>query len=233
MTIWLRQLAACMLLAVALAGCGPSEAEQRKAFIEFLQKDVMTRPGARMVRPSEEKQKSFGDYARHYAVITDFHDRMDKSIARPMQEAMARGLPRTIEEVVNRKGDIATVRTTLLKLRDALDQSLSTAEAERAALKQPADLAASYGPAYDKLVTQPTTVFRQVFPTADEAFDAIISFATLIETNRGAIKLSGSQMEVSNAALREKIQSAMTAMNTKQRAINEAQQKVRAALFGN
>lgn len=233
MTNWLRHLAACLMAGLLLSACGPGEAEQRKAFIEFLQKEVMTRPGARMARPNEEKQKSFGDYAKHYAVITDFHDRMDKSIARPMQEAMARGVPRTIEDVVNRKGDIAAVRTTLLTLRDALDKSLATADAERAALKQPADLAAAYGPAYDKLVTTPTSVFRQVFPTADEAFSAILAFADLVESNRGAIKLSGSQMEVANPALREKIQSAMTAMNAKQRAINEAQQKVRATLFGN
>jgi hypothetical protein len=215
-----------------LAACSPSESDQRKAFIAFLQTEVLARPGVRLPKPDAEKQKSFGDYAGHYAVITRFHERMDASVARPMQETLGKSMPRSIEEVVTRKADLAAVRTGLTGMREALEQAMATAAAEKAALKQPGDLADVYGAAYDKLVVQPGASFKEVFPTADDAFGAILALANLIEANRAAIKLNGSQMEISNPALRGRVQAALEAMNAKQRGMTEAQQKLRRAVYG-
>jgi hypothetical protein len=232
MRIWLRTFVVGIVITMALAACSPSESDQRKAFIAFLQAEVLAKQGVRLPKPDAEKQKSFGDYAGHYAVITRFHERMDASVAKPMQENLAKSMPRSIEEVVARKADIAAVRTGFTGMRGALEQTLATAATEKAALKQPEDLATVYTAAYDKLVIQPGTTFKEVFPTADDAFGAILALADLIEANRGAIKLSGSQMEISNAALRGRVQAALEAMNAKQRGMNEAQQKLRRVMYG-
>lgn len=225
-------LMTCLMAGLLLSACSPSEVDQRKAFIAFLQTDVLPKQGARMPQPNAEKLKPFGDYAGHYAVITRFHERMNNSVANPMQEAMAKGMPRSIEEVVTRKADIAAVRAGFVKMKEALDQAAAAADAERAALKQPDDLASVYGATYDKLVTQPVATFREIFPPTDEAFGAVLAMAELIEANRPAIKLSGSQIEISNAALRSKVQVAMTAMAAKQRSMVEAQQKLRRLVYG-
>jgi hypothetical protein len=232
MVSWFKHLSVCLVAALVLSACSPSEADQRKAFIAFLQTDVLSRQGARVPRPDAEKQKPFGEYAAHYAVITRFHDRMDASVAKPMQQAMANAMPRSIEEVVARKADIVTVRAGFTGMLEALNQSVAVADSERAALKQPDDLASVYAAAYDKLVTQPATTFREIFPPTDEAFGAVLALAELIERNRGEIKLRGSQVEVANAALRAKVQDAMSAMSSKQRAMTEAQQKLRRVLYG-
>lgn len=232
MTSWLRTFAVCLVAGLALAACSPSEADQRKAFIAFLKEDVLSKQGARVPRPDAEKQKPFGDYAGHYAVITRFHDRMDTSVAKPMQEAMAKGMPRSIEDVVMRKADIAAVRVGFSGMRQALEQSAAATESERAALKQPEDLASVYAATYDKLVTQPVATFREIFPPTDEAFAAILALAELIEANRPGIKLNGSQIEIQNAALRDKVQAALTAMSSKQRSMVEAQQKLRRLVYG-
>jgi hypothetical protein len=232
MPAWIRAIAACLFAGLLLAGCGPSEGDQRKAFIAFLQSEVMSRPGARLPRPDAEKQKAFGDYADHYAVITRFHERMDTTVAKPMQQAMGGGMPRSIEEVVSRKADIAAVRAGFGTMRKALDEAHAATEAERAALKQPADLKPVYAAAFDKLVTVPVTTFREIFPPTDEAFAAILAMAEVIESNRASIKLSGSQIEIANPALRAKVQEAMSAMSGKQRAMTEAQQTLRRVLYG-
>ncbi|MDR6871467.1 hypothetical protein J2Y55_002479 [Bosea sp. BE125] len=224
---------ACLFAAVLLSACSPSEADQRKAFIAFLRDDVLSKTGLRLPQPDAEKQKSFGAYAEHYAVITRFHERMNASVAKPMQETLAKSMPRSIEDIVTRKADLVTVRSGFVGMREALDQALAAAGSEKAALKQPEDLASVFAAVYDKAVTAPTTAFRQVFPTADDAFAAIIALADLIESNRKAIKLNGSQMEISNPALRTKVQAALEAMNAKQRGMTEAQQTLRRAVFGN
>jgi hypothetical protein len=228
----LLTLMSCLLAGLLLAACGPSEADQRKAFIAFLQTDVLPRQGARVPQPGDDKLKSFGDYAKHYAVITRFHERMNTSVATPMQEALGKGMPRSIEEVIARKADLAAVRAGFVKMRDALNAAYVAAEVERTALVQPPELAGVYMAVYDKLVVQPVTTFREIFPPTDDAFAAVLDLAELIETNRSAIRLSGSQMEINNQALRGKVQAAMTAMTSKQRAMIDAQQKLRRLVFG-
>jgi hypothetical protein len=227
-----RTILACLAVSLALAACGPSEPDQRKAFIAFLQTEVLPRPGARVPNPNAEKQKTFGDYAGHYAVITRFHERMNASVATPMQQAMTNGVPRSIAEVVSRKADLAAVRAGFGAMRTALDEALAATEAERAALKQPDDLRTVYASVYDKLVTQPVTVFREIFPPTDDAFAAILAMAELVEGNKQAIRLNGSQLEVTNPALRARVQAALEAMASKQRAMTEAQQKMRRVLYG-
>lgn len=233
MQVGLRSLLACLLATMLLAACGPSEPDQRKAFIGFLQTEILARPGVRLPRPDAEKQKSFGDYAGHYTVIQRFHERMNATVAKPMQEATAKVAPRSIEDVVARKSEIAAVRAGFSQMRQALDAALATAESERAALKQPEDLAKVYAGAYQKLVTEPVATFREVFPVTDETFAAMLALADLIEANKAAIRVSGSQVDVRNAALRNRVQAAITAMNAKQSAMTAAQQKLRQMVYGN
>lgn len=232
MPTWFRSTIIALLAGLLLAACSPGEADQRKAFIAFLQTEVLAQPGVRLPRPDAEKQKSFGDYAAHYAIIPRFHDRMNESVAKPMQQALAGSMPRSIEEVVNRKADLAAVRAGFVKMREALDAATTEADKERAALKQPDDLSSVYGQAYAKLVTQPAGTFREVFPITDETFGAILDLANLIEANKAAIKLNGSQIQIANPALQAKVQAALTAMSAKQQAMNAAQQKLRSAVYG-
>jgi len=232
MASWLKHVTVGLVMALALAACSPSESDQRKAFIAFLQTDVLPKPGARVPQPDAEKLKSFGDYAGHYGVITRFHERMNTSVAKPMQEAMAKGMPRSIEEVVTRKADITAIRAGFVEMKAALEQSVAAADTERAALKQPDDLASVFAQTYEKLVTQPVATFREIFPPTDAAFGAVLAMADLVESNRAAIKLTGSQIEIKDAALRARVQAALTAMSDRQRAMIEAQQKLRQMVFG-
>ena len=229
---WFRALLTLLTIGFALSACSPSETDQRKAFISFLQNDVLSQKSMRVPRPDAEKQKSFGDYAKAYAIITDFHGRMDESVAKPMQEALAKTMPRSIVEVVERKADIATVRAGFARMKDALEQSAAKAEQDKAALKLPDDLAPVYAAAFDKLVTKPVAVFREIFPTTDDAFAAILGVAELIEANRAKVQFSGSQIQVKDPALLTRLQQALNAMNGKQSAMAAAQQKLRQLAYG-
>jgi Protein of unknown function (DUF3053) len=73
--------AMCIVFAAALAGFswGNSEADQRKAFIAFLQ-DINNRPGIHYLVPNADDEKAFGPYLQHYAIILDFTKDMNATM---------------------------------------------------------------------------------------------------------------------------------------------------------
>lgn len=228
----LLRAAALAVATLVLAACGQSESDQRAAFIGFLEKDVLSRPGARVPALTEERRKALGDYAGQYEIITRFHETMNRSVAAPMQEAISRAAPGSIEEIVKRRADVEAVRGGLAKIREALDSAYAGAERERAALKQPDDLAVVYRKVFDKLVAKPVAAVREMFPAADDATGSVLAFADLIEKNKAQIKLSGSLVEVKDAKLRAKVQEAMNAFNAKRQRINEVTANMRKAFYG-
>ena len=77
-------IAALIALAAPLAACGDGEAEQRKAFIGFLQ-DINGRSGVHFLVPTAADEKAFGPYLQQYAIIMDY----DKDMKAPMDDFAA------------------------------------------------------------------------------------------------------------------------------------------------
>lgn len=231
MARWSRPVAV-VLAGLLLAACGPSEPEQRRAFIDFLETKVLVEPALRVPTLDDERARTFGDYAEQYRVITRFQKAMNDSVAKPMQEVVARGAPRSIEDLIDRRKDIEAVRSGLAAMRQALDRAKADADAERATLKQPGRLAEVYGAAYDKLVTDPAKAFAEVFPPADDAMASVIALADLIEANRASITLSGSVVDVKDPALSKKLDAAIAEVNGKRDGMTGAVMKIRRIYSG-
>jgi hypothetical protein len=221
----------CVAL-LALTACGNSEADQRKAFTEFLQTRILDRKGARVPQLTEENKKAFGDYAAHYAIITGFHDQMNASVGPGISKVLAAGSMTSIGQVVSRKDDIVTARQTLVSLRTTLDTALADAEKAHAALKQPADLKIVYDKAFDKVVTAPTNAFRDIWPAVDSTFEDIIKFADFLSANSGKIKLNGPIAEVSDPKLLAQVNAQVAAMQKHSGDIQHAQRKLREVMYG-
>ena len=219
-------------VAVALAGCGDKEATQRAAFITFLQTRVLDRPGVRVPQPTEEQKKTFGEYAQHYAVITEFNEGMNQSVSKPMNEIMNRGALRSISDVVARRDDLKVAREGIGTLRKALDTQLTKADAARAQLKQPADLKAVFDQAYERTVAQPASTFTEVFPALDAVFDGAIKVADFIAQNRSKISLNGAQVTVTDPAVQKELNAMLQQLNTNSAAIATAQRKLQAMVRG-
>jgi hypothetical protein len=223
----------CVLaLGVAMAGCGDKEAAQRTAFITFLQTRVLDRPGVRVPQPTEEQKKSFGEYAQHYAVITEFNEGMNQSVSKPMNEIMGRGALRSISDVVSRRDDLKIAKDGIVNLRKALDTQIAKADAARAQLKQPADLKAVFDQAYERTVTQPASTFTEVFPALDTVFDGAIKVADYIAQNKSKISLNGVQVTVTDPAVQKELNAMLQQLNTHSAAIATAQRKLQAMVRG-
>ena len=235
MRTFIRRLGALSLLmafSLALVACGNKEAEQRKAFTAFLQTRVLDKPGLRVPTPSEEQKTSFGDYAKHYAVITDFNEGMNKSVSQPMGEVMAKGALRSIADLSSRRDDLKAAKDGLAGLRSALDQQLAKADAARAQLKQPDDLKQVYDKAYEKTVTTPSATFKEVFPALDTVFDSALAIGDFMEKNKSKIQVSGSSVAVTDPAVQAELNKMLQQLNGQSAAINAAQQKMQAVVRG-
>ena len=68
--------ALCAAPTLLLTGCF-SEPKERKAFIEFLDKEVLSARGMSYPVPNEGKRQTFGDYAKHYDVVVQFIEKME------------------------------------------------------------------------------------------------------------------------------------------------------------
>src|SRR5215469_6459699 len=109
--------ASALLVVFLLTGCD-NEPAQRKAFIEFLRTRIIDKPGLHVPHLTPDEAKSFGDYAKQYAIITDFNDGLDRSVAKPMAEAINRGAVRSLDDVVTRHADFVAARDGIGQLRD-------------------------------------------------------------------------------------------------------------------
>ena len=225
-------LAFGLVLSMLLVACGNKEAEQRSAFIAYLQTRVLDKPGLRVPTPTAEEKASFGDYAQHYAVITDFNEGMNKSVSQPMTQVMAKGALRSLADLPARRDDLKAAKEGLGGLRTALDQQLAKADAARAQLKQPDDLKQVYAKAYEKTVTTPATTFKEVFPPVDAVIDSALAIADFMEKNKSKLRVSGGTLTVTDPAVGDELNKMAQQMGKQSAAINTAQDKMRAVMRG-
>ncbi len=209
--------ALCLLFAATLAGFswGNSEADQRKAFIAFLQ-DINNRPAGHVLVPSANDEKAFGPYLPHYAIILDFN----KDLAVSMQDFLAQMTkfgfgpspnPRTIEQIAAAPADLTTIKDIIVKMQQAIETRLAKVNAERAALKQPDDLKAVYDKTFDKLVTAPATAFDSAAKALTTGIDAATALVTYINAHHAKLVVSGMQIQAKDQRTLDEIQPLMKA----------------------
>ncbi|HTZ37740.1 MAG TPA: DUF3053 family protein [Stellaceae bacterium] len=228
---WAALAAAAFALVLAGAGCN-DEPGQRQAFIAFLKSRIIDKPGVHVPHPTADEAKSFGRYAADYAIITDFNDGLDRSIAEPMQQAMARGAVHSIEEVVARHADFVATRDGINELRAALDKQLAAADARHAALKQPDDLKPVFDRAYERDVTVPAKAFSEIFPDLSQALTAIADLGDFLEQHKDAVTIDGATLRTSDPQLQSELTALVNALSAKNAAIAAAQQHLRELLNG-
>lgn len=204
-----------VLVALTLAAWGNSEADQRKAFIAFLQ-DINNRPGAHVLIPGANDEKAFGPYLAHYAIILDFN----KDMKAPTDDFIAQLIklgfgpnptPRSIEQLAATPADLAAAKYVVDKLQQGIETRLAKTNADRAALKQPDDLKAVYDRTFDRLVTAPAVAFDNSAKALDGGIDATIALVAYINAHRGKLVVSGMQIQAKDQRTLDEIAPLMKA----------------------
>ena len=229
--------ALCILFVVASAGWGNSEADQRKAFIAFLQ-DINNRPGAHVLVPNANDEKAFGPYLQHYAIILDFN----KAMKSPTDDFMAQIIkigygpnpaPRTIEQIAAAPADLTAAKDAVDKMEQGIETRLAKANADRGALRQPDDLKAAYDKTFDRLVNAPAMAMENSVKALDSGIDATIALVTYINTHRTKLIVSGMQIQAKDQRTLDEIAPLMKAYQDAGERFAAAQRQSDRVLGGN
>lgn len=218
-------------LPLMLAACGDKEPEQRAAFTQFLQTRIVDKPGVRVPKLTEEEKKSFGDYAAHYAIITDFNAGMDASV-KPLSGILQKGQVRSVNDIVTRREDLKSVRGGLNDMNAALKEHRAKADAAHAQLKQPEDLKAVYDKAYEKTITLPADTFGDVLPQINATYDVTLKIADYVEANKSKIEISGNSVTVTDPAVQAELNKLLQEMNAQAKNVQQAQTRLQAVIMG-
>ena len=218
-------------LPLLLAGCGDKEPEQRAAFTQFLQTRIVDKPGVRVPKLTDEEQKSIGDYASHYAVITDFNTSMETSV-KPLTGIMQKGAVRSLNDIVTRRDDLKAVQASLNDMGAALKEQQARADAARAQLKQPDDLKAVYDKAYEKTVSLPADTFRDVLPQLNATFDSSLKIADYVEAHQAQIEISGAIVKVQDPAVQAELNQMLQDLNAQAKNLQQAHTRMQALMLG-
>lgn len=225
-------LAWIVIASLLLVACGGNEGQQRAAFVQFLQTRILDKPGLHVPKLTDEEKASFGPYAEHYAVITDFNQAMDASVSSKMQAALQEGAIRSVSDVVTGRARLEAARAGFNEMGSALSTALAEADAAHAKLNQPPDLKATYDKAYARLVTEPAASFKDIVPLMDKVLGQAIELGQYIDEHRSSVRLSGPMVETSNPAIQSAINEKLSALQSNQEAVNAAQSRVRAIMYG-
>ena len=225
------RIAVLGVLALLVAGCR-DEPTERKAFIDFLQTRILDKPGLHVPHLTPDEAKSIGDYARQYAIITEFNDGLDRAVAKPMQEAIDRGAVHSLEDVMTRHADFVAARDGIKQLDGLVDKKLAAANAAHSALKQPDDLKAVFDEAFARDVTLPAKAFDDISPDLTGALTAIVDLGDFLQQHKDRVTINGSTVQASDPALQPQLAALIHALTARQEALTRAQQHLRDVMNG-
>lgn len=223
---------ATLAFAVALTACGGGEADQAKAFQEFLQTRILDKKGIRMPRPSEEDRAKFGRFAADYDVIVKFNDTMTDAMGTKLPDIMRRGNITSISQLVERRTDIAAAREALTTVSGAMQTALADAQAAQAKMTQPEAVKAVYDQAFARLVTEPAAVTGAIWPVLDTALGKSVAFAEFLAANKAKFEFNGPMASTRDAKLLAEFNTHVEALRSAGTEVNQAQNAMRKLITG-
>jgi soluble cytochrome b562 len=221
------------LLMSALTACGDSEADQRKAFIDFLQTRIVNKSGVHVPKPTAEDTRSFGAYAVHYDVITDFTSNPEMiGIGKNIEAVISKVSVSSVREFVDHRAEFKSVVGEMDKIRELMNRELAKANAARAALKQPDDLKAVYDKAFEKVITAPAAGFAEVLPLVDKIATASLKLGDYIDAHRDKVVMDGKSVGAKDAQTQKDISALIKEVSAYGPQFQAAQNHLRATLYG-
>lgn len=191
-----RNAALCLGMLALLAACGDNEPEQRKAFIDILQKNVLNQKGGRVILLTEDDKKRIGKYEEHFTVLTNAMQSEDKL---DMDAQINRVNQLTNE--LNRSND-AQKRGQILDEIDAakaevltgIEKMIAELNAKKVALKQPEDLKVVYDQAWEKHFGKPSEIALSILDASDGFMKTVRDLNDFVLANPDKVQYQGADI---------------------------------------
>lgn len=226
-------LAGVVLLALSAAGCGDNEPEQRKAFIAFLQTRIVDKPGVHVPKLTDDEATAFGPYVAQFNVISNFTNNPEmESVGKQMQQATQSVSISTIQQLVDNRATLRSVKEDLGKMTVAMNSALANTLKERDALKQPDDLKRVYDKAFEKDVLAPVRGFNETVPLVVGIAEAGLKLADYIDANRSKVIIQGRNVGGKDPKTAQEVDNLVKNLGAQAPKFQDAQRRLRVVLTG-
>lgn len=223
--VWTRLLApvAALLLVFQLTGCGDNEADQRKAFIDFLQNTVM-RSGEHLPSLSEDQKQKFGKYAGDYAIIYGFSQQVNRAVDSGMKPVVDELTAiRAPQDYLTRRDSLRQASGSLGVLTQQIQTAKSQADNSKAALKQPDDLKAVYDNVYNKVVTQPAESLLPLLPALQTLSQNAVQTGDFLQQQGAQVTFNGQTIQFPSQQQATQYNALMSNISASAQALPQAQ----------
>lgn len=227
---WTRLLTPFMalLLVFQLAGCGDKEADQRKAFIDFLQNTAM-RSGEHLPALSEDQKQRFGNYASDYAIVYGFSQQvnraMDSGLKPVVDELSAIRVP---QDYLSHRDSLRQASGSLEVLAQQIQTARTQADSSKAGLKQPEELKTVYDSLYNKVVTQPADSLLPLLPSLQKLSQDVVQTGDFLQQQGSQVTFNGQGVQLPSQQLATQYNTLMSNISANANALGQAQNALQA-----
>jgi len=226
---WMRLLSPfiALLLVFQLTGCGDKEADQRKAFIDFLQNTAM-RSGEHLPALSEDQKQRFGNYASDYAIVYGFSRQVNQAVdsgMKPIVDELA--AIRTPQDYLTRRDSLRQASGSLNVLAQQIQTAKTQADSSKAGLKQPSELKTVYDNLYNKVVTQPANSLLPLLPSLQKLSQDAVQTGDFLQQQGSQVTFNGQTVQFPSQQQATQYNTLMSNISANVQALNQAQSALR------
>lgn len=222
---WTRLLAPFMalMLVFQLTGCGDKEADQRKAFIDFLQNTAM-RSGEHLPALSEDQKQRIGNYASDYAIVYGFSQQVNRAVdngLKPVVDELS--AIRTPQDYLTRRDSLRQASGSLEVLAQQIQTAKTQADSSKAGLKQPAELKTVYDNLYNKVVTQPADTLLPLLPALQKLSQDAVQTGDFLQQQGSQVTFNGQTIQFPTQQQATQYNTLMSNISANAHALGQAQ----------
>lgn len=222
---WMRLLVPFMalMLVFQLTGCGDKEADQRKAFIDFLQNTAM-RSGEHLPALSEDQKQRVGNYASDYAIVYGFSQQVNRAVdngLKPVVDELS--AIRAPQDYLTRRDSLRQASGSLEVLAQQIQTAKTQADSSKAGLKQPAELKTVYDNLYNKVVTQPADTLLPLLPALQKLSQDAVQTGDFLQQQGSQVTFNGQTIQFPTQQQATQYNTLMSNISANAHALGQAQ----------
>ncbi len=222
---WTRLLAPFMalMLVFQLTGCGDKEADQRKAFIDFLQNTAL-RSGEHLPALSEDQKQRVGNYASDYAIVYGFSQQVNRAVdngLKPVVDELS--AIRAPQDYLTRRDSLRQASGSLEVLAQQIQTAKTQADSSKAGLKQPAELKTVYDNLYNKVVTQPADTLLPLLPALQKLSQDAVQTGDFLQQQGSQVTFNGQTIQFPTQQQATQYNTLMSNISANAHALGQAQ----------
>lgn len=178
-----------------LTACGDNDADQRKAFANYLQNNVM-RSAVPLPTLSEDQKKKLTHYVGDYAILYGFSQQLSRALSEGVQPVIDRlDQIKVAQDYLTQLENLRQAEGALTLVADQVLNAKNLADSSKSSVNLPPDLQKDYDAAYGKTVTQPANQLLSLLPQLQQLAQSVLATGRFLQTQNGQVSFENGQVK--------------------------------------